>query len=418
MSRLIKTLMLLMIFALSFTLISCSEAYEDNGDGTFTVTFYDKYAEDPILSAITCTIGAPCDIVPPDDPDNKENAYFTRWDVWNFDEIESNTTISPIYTLDNRVVTIGDRSIVFYSFFAMVAITTALVFGLREAKRLGISQDVLIDGFLWIVPVAILGSRIWYVAFEWDQFVYGSFFPSVLRVLGFSSGRLDFSSFGLSGLAIHGAFFVAFICVYFYARKKKLNLLKVLDMMAIGFILAQAIGRWGNFFNQEAHGGLVGGITNGVANLSLEEQFNFLRYSIGIPEFIVNNMYIAKGIGGYTVTPLTGFYHPTFFYESMLNLVGFAIMLILRRIKVIRFGDLIAFYLIWYGGVRIFIESMRTDPLTYQLFGLTLKSATTTSVLMMLGGVAIILFVHLKKKTDSYASVPGCFEFQKLRTKE
>jgi phosphatidylglycerol:prolipoprotein diacylglycerol transferase len=102
----------------------------------------------------------------------------------------------------------------------------------------------------------------------------------------------------------------------------------------------------------------------------------------------------------------------------MLNVIGFVIMLVLRRIKTIRFGDLMSFYLIWYGGVRIFIESMRTDPLTYELFGLTLKSATTTSILMILGGITLSLLIRIKFKGDSYGSVPGCIEFDKQESKE
>lgn len=402
------------LFLTSF-LIGCQNEPITNGDGTYTVEFYDKYADTPLLKSITCTVGVSCDIVPPADPDNKENTYFTRWSVWeeDFDEIQSNTTITPIYTLDNRLVTIGGRSVVFYSFFIMLGIMTALFLGLREIKRTGVNQDDLIDGFLWIVPVSILGARLWYVVFEWDNFVYGEFFPSLLRVLGFSNGRLDFSSFGLSGLAIHGAFFVAFICVLLFTKKRKMNLWKVLDVMAVGFILAQAFGRWGNFFNQEAHGGLVGGMTNGIANMSLQEQFNLLRYTIGIPEFIVNNMYIAEGTGGYLVTPVTGYYHPTFFYESMLNLVGFAVMLVLRRVKKIRFGELLALYLVWYGSVRIFIETMRTDPLVFEFLGITFKSAIVTSVLMILGGILLSLFIRFKLKGETYETVPGCIEFKK-----
>ncbi len=115
--------------------------------------------------------------------------------------------------------------------------------GIRETKRIGLKKDDLIDGFLWIVPIAILGARLWYVVFELDQFVGGGFFPSLLRMLGFSSGTLDFSSFGLSGLAIHGAFVVAVICAYFYTRKRKIDIFKVLDIVAVGFIIAQAFGR-------------------------------------------------------------------------------------------------------------------------------------------------------------------------------
>ena len=417
MTKLIKYGILAFSIVVMLFLVGCSNEPITNGDGTFTVEFYDKYADTPLLKSITCNVGESCTIVPPAEPNNKENTYFTRWSIWedDFDEIQSNTRITPIYTLDNRLVTIGGRSVVFYSFFIMLGIMTALFLGLREIKRTGVNQDDLIDGFLWIVPVSILGARLWYVVFEWDQFVYGEFFPSLLRVLGFSTGRLDFSSFGLSGLAIHGAFFVAFICVLLFTKKRKMNLWKVLDVMAVGFILAQAFGRWGNFFNQEAHGGLVGGMTNGVANLSLQEQFNFLRYSIGIPEFIVNNMYITQGSGGYLVTPVTGYYHPTFFYESMLNLIGFAVMLVLRRVKTIRFGELLALYLVWYGSVRIFIETMRTDPLVFEFLGMTFKSAIVTSVLMILGGILLSLFIRFKLKGEAYETVPGCIEFNKMK---
>ena len=213
MTKILKFGFVSMALFLTFFLVGCQDEPITNGDGTFTVEFYDKNADTPLLKSITCTVGVPCDIVPPADPNNKENTYFTRWSVWedDFDEIQSNTTITPIYTLDNRLVTIAGRSVVFYSFFIMLSIMTALFLGLREIKRTGVNQDDLIDGFLWIVPVSILGARLWYVVFEWDNFVYGEFFPSLLRVLGFSNGQLDFSSFGLSGLAIHGAFFVAFI---------------------------------------------------------------------------------------------------------------------------------------------------------------------------------------------------------------
>ena len=420
MTRYYKLSLIFLTLFFSLFLIGCQNEPETNGDGTFTVEFYDKHAENPVLKTITCEVGVPCEIVAPAKPNNKENAYFTRWNVWedDYDSIQTNTRITAIYTLDNRLVTIGDRSVVFYSFFIMSGIMVALLLGLRETKRTGIKQDDLIDGFLWIVPVAILGARLWYVVFEWNQFVYGGFFPSLLRILGFSSGRLDFSTFGLSGLAIHGAFTVAFICAILYTKKRKINPWKVLDLIAVGFIIAQAFGRWGNFFNQEAHGGLVGGMTEGIANLSLKEQYEILRYSIGLPEFIVNNMYIIQGSGGYAVTPVTGFYHPTFFYESMLNVLGFAVMLILRRVKSIRFGELFALYLVWYGSVRIFIETMRTDPLTFELFGMTFKSAIATSVLMIIAGIGISLFLRLKLKGDSYGTVSGCIEFKKTKKNE
>lgn len=417
MNKYIKLILVFIVSLFTISLVSCSE---DTGpaEGAFTVTFVDY--DGTVLKTIDCTAGEVCDIVPPADPDNKENTYFTRWSVFeeDYSSIDRDTEIKAIYTLDNRLVTIGGRSIVFYSFFIISGIMIALGLGVRETKRIGIKKDDLIDGFLWIVPVAILGARLWYVAFELDNFIYGGFFPSLLRIIGFRNGTLDFSTFGLSGLAIHGAFATAIICAYFYTKKRKIDIYKIVDIVAIGFIIAQASGRWGNFFNQEAHGGIVGGMTNGVANLSLKEQYVFLRNTLHLPEFIVNNMYILRGLHSIAVEPLTGFYHPTFFYESSINIIGFIIMLFLRRIKNVHFGELLSFYLIWYGGLRIFIETMRTDPLTFQFLGMTLKSAIVTSVIMILLGIAWSVFIRIKRKGMTYGTVPGYFGYKKDKAAE
>lgn len=403
MKKIRRIVFLLLIVFVVINLSACNNAETNNEP--FTVTFVDYNGN--ILKEIECDGTTVCEITEPDvDLPDIEGRYFTRWSVWpsQFAEIDEDTTIKPIYTLDNRLVTVFGRSIYFYSFFIMMGIFVALGIGLRETKRIGLKPDDLIDGFLWIVPIAILGARLWYVVFELDQFIGGGFFPSLLRILGFSSGTLDFSSFGLAGLAIHGAFFVAVICAIFYTRKRKIDIFKVLDIVAVGFIIAQAFGRWGNFFNQEAHGGIVGGAVGNVMNLSIQEQFNYLRYTIHIPEFIVNNMYITRGLHSVAVEPFTGYYHPTFLYESTLNILGFAIMLVLRRYRKIHFGELFSFYLIWYGGVRIFIESMRTDPLVFELFGMTLKSATVTSTLMILGGIALSIFIRIKRKGMDYST--------------
>jgi len=402
MKKITKALMLILILFMGVMLTSCNNTQEETGP--YKITFVGLRGD--ILKEIDCQDPASCVIQAPENPGKIDGRYFTRWSVWpsDYSEISTDTTIKAIYTLDNRLISIGQRSVYFYSFFIITGIFTALGLAVRESKRVGVVKEDLIDGFIYIVPIAILGSRLWYVIFELDQFVYGGFFPSLLRIIGFSSGTLDFSQFGLAGLAIHGAFVIAVISAIIYTRKRKMDIFKVLDMVAIGFIIAQAFGRWGNFFNQEAHGGIVGGVTNGVMNLSTQEQFNFLRYTLHIPEFIVNNMYITRGLHSLAVEPYTGYYHPTFFYESSLNILGFMIMLVLRRWKKIHFGELLSFYLIWYGGVRIFIETMRTDPLTFEFLGMTLKSAIVTSVIMILLGVGNSLFVRLKRKGMDYST--------------
>jgi phosphatidylglycerol:prolipoprotein diacylglycerol transferase len=417
MKNLIKIASLLIIGMISISLIGCSE---DTGPATdsYTVEYVDY--DGTVLKTIDCTVGEVCDITPPADPNNKENTYFTRWSLFDSEisEIDRDTTIEAIYTLDNRLLTIGNKAIAFYSFFIISGIIVALFLGLRECKRIGVNPDNLIDGFLWIVPVSILGARLWYVLFEPSRFWYGGFFPSLLRTIGFSSGTLDFSSFGLSGLAIHGAFFTAIICAYFFTKKRKIDIYKILDIVAVGFIIAQAFGRWGNFFNQEAHGGIVGGMTDGVANLSLEQQYNFLKNTLHLPTFIVNNMYIVRGWHSISVEPLTGFYHPTFFYESSINIIGFILMLVLRRTKKLHFGELMSVYLIWYGGLRIFIETMRTDPLVFEFLGMTFKSAIVTSVLMIIAGIGLSVFIRLKRKGQTYETVPGYFGYKKEEAEE
>lgn len=420
MNKYLKTLIIVLTLVFTFSLFGCTS---DNGPATdeFTVTFVDF--DGTVLKEVTCQVGDACDITPPADPDYfgyydptvSTNRYFSHWSLFEsqYDSIDRDTEIKAIYPLSNILVHVFNRDVAFYAFFIIMGIVVALLLGLRESDRIGIKRDDLIDGFLWIVPVSILGARLWYVAFELDNFVYGGFFPSLLRIIGFQSGTLNFSSFGLSGLAIHGAFATAVVCAYFYTRKRKIDVFKVIDIVAVGFIIAQAFGRWGNFFNQEAHGGLIGGITDGAANLSLEQQYDFLKNTLHLPSFIVDNMYIKAGWKGYSVTPLSGFYHPTFFYESMINLVGFGLMLVLRRVKKIHFGELLSLYLVWYGGLRIFIETMRTDPLTFDFLGITFKSAIVTSTIMIILGILLSTFIRLKRKGMDYSTVPGYFGYKK-----
>jgi len=398
----LKILFIGLALFITLNLSGCNDGVEPSGP--YTVTFVD--IEGNVIDEFNCDGVSSCNIITPDKPANVGERYFTRWSVWESDysEIKEDTIIKPIYTYDNHLVSVGTFTVYFYAFFIMTGMFVALGLGLRESKRVGLKKDDLIDGFLWIVPVAILGARLWYVVFELDQFIGGGFFPSLLRILGFSNGVLDFGDFGLSGLAIHGAFVVALICTLIFTKKRKIDIFKVIDIIAIGFIIAQAFGRWGNFFNQEAHGGIVGGATDGVMNLSLEQQYDYLRNTLHIPEFIVNNMYIKQGLNGFGREPFTGYYHPTFFYESMINLIGFGVMLVLRRWKNLHYGELLSVYLIWYGANRIFIETMRTDPLVFDFLGMQIKSAIATSVVMILGGIALSVFIRLTRKDKTYAT--------------
>ncbi len=271
-----------------------------------------------------------------------------------------------------------------YGFLIMTGVMVALWMGLREGKKLGIKSNDILDGLLIILPLAIIGARLWYVIFEWHQFK--DYLPSIL---GFQEGG-GFD--GFSGLAIHGGFFVAIIAAFIYTKKRKVEIYKAFDLIAPGFFIGQAFGRWGNFFNREAYGGVIGGIrANGDTSI-LDSQRAFLSDTLRLPDFITNNMYI----GG-------NYHHPTFLYESVWNVVGLAILLVLRRTKFVRSGDLLAFYLIWYSVGRFMIESMRTDSL--YLWGTGLRTAQVVSILMILGGIILIIFNHIIIKRKHYYKI-------------
>ena len=148
-----------------------------------------------------------------------------------------------------------------------------------------------------------------------------------------------------------------------------------MDISSLGILVGQIVGRWGNFFNSEAHGGAT--------------SIKFLQ-SIHVPNFIIKGMTINGVV-----------YHPTFLYESVLNLIGLIILLIIKNNKKIKNGMILSLYLIWYSGVRIFIESMRTDSL--MLFNL--KMAQVISIVLII--VGIILFIYSSKKNTCYNKIEG-----------
>ena len=167
------------------------------------------------------------------------------------------------------------------------------------------------------------------------------------------------------GLAIHGGIIAGLLFIIYYCKKNKVNILEILDIIVVGLIIAQAIGRWGNFFNSEAYGPITT-----AEHLS----------SLGIPNFVINGMYI---LGEYR--------QPTFFYESVWCVFGFCAMLLVRNYKYLKIGQLTSFYLIWYGIIRFIIEGMRTDSL---MLG-PIKMAQIVSIVFIISG--IILFIKVRK---------------------
>ena len=256
----------------------------------------------------------------------------------------------------NRVAfTIFGFNIYYYSLFILTGVIIGYFLITREAKKHNLDSKVILDFIFYTLLVGIVGARIYYVIFNLDYYM---------------SNPIDIIKIYNGGLAIHGGVIFGLIFAYIFCKKKNINFYRILDICAPALILAQGIGRWGNFFNTEAHGG--------VTTLSkLKELY--------IPDFVINGMKI-DGI----------YYFPTFYFESILCIVGFIIIMILRKKKNIKLGIQIGFYFIWYGIIRFIIESFRTDSLMI----LDFKVAQIVSIIGII--IGIILIISSRKKETYY----------------
>ena len=257
---------------------------------------------------------------------------------------------------------IGNFEIMWYSFLLLVGVIVGITLLLREGKKHNYPTDFLFNLCFWTIIFGFIGARAYYVIFNWSQ--YASDPVSIFKIWE-------------GGLAIHGGLLAGFITIVVYCKKYKVRLFKIVDMAAPGIILAQAIGRWGNFFNGEAHGGVV-------LRSTLE--------SFHIPDFIIDGMNI-NGI----------YYHPTFLYESLWCLLGFIILVLLRHYKYLKVGGLTAFYLIWYSVGRFFIESMRTDSLMLGGF----KVAQIVSFVLFIIAILSLMVLSRKGKFEDLYSEPN-----------
>lgn len=260
-----------------------------------------------------------------------------------------------IQPLDPIAISLGPIQVHWYGVIIGAAIALGLYIAIKESARRGLDKELFTDLMLWAIPIAILSARTYYVLFEWE---YYSRYPG--EIIAIWNG----------GLAIHGALIGSVITAIVFTRKRNVSFWKIADIAAPSIILGQAIGRWGNFMNQEAHGG--------------EVSRAFLE-NLHLPEFIINQMYIN---GAY--------YHPTFLYESVWNLLGFILLMLLRRVN-LRQGELFLTYVIWYSIGRFFVESMRTDSL---MLTETLRMAQTISVALILLAIGLLIYRRVKGYAD------------------
>ncbi|EUJ22579.1 prolipoprotein diacylglyceryl transferase [Listeria grandensis FSL F6-0971] len=259
--------------------------------------------------------------------------------------------------LDPVAIQLGGISIRWYGVIIATAVVVALLIALQEAKKRNVDRELLVDLLIWAIPIAIISARIYYVLFEWGY--YKDHLNEIIKIWH-------------GGIAIHGALIGSVLTAVIFARIKKVSFWQLADIVAPSLIIAQAIGRWGNFMNQEAHGGPT-------TRAFLE--------SLHLPDFIINQMYI-DGI----------YYQPTFLYESLWNVIGFIILLILRRTRILR-GELFLSYVIWYSIGRYFIEGLRTDSL---MLTDTLRMAQFISIVLVAVAVALIAYFRVKKDRPYY----------------
>ena len=240
---------------------------------------------------------------------------------------------------------IGPLTIHLYGVILALGLVLGVVYAMRRKAEFGLSEDDLLDGVLWIAPFSILCARIYYCAFEWEH--YASDPISVLYIWE-------------GGIAIYGAVIGAALGVVIHCKLiKKISVLSVLDVVSLSFLIGQFIGRWGNFINREAHGGVTD---------------SFLRMGLINP---------STGTGQY--------YHPTFLYESAWNFVGFILLHFLSKHRKYD-GQTALMYVAWYGAGRAIIEGLRTDSLWWGNFRVSQVLAAVSCAIAL-----VLLFVLSRK---------------------
>ena len=237
-------------------------------------------------------------------------------------------------------IQLGPLTIHFYGLIIAVGMLLAVLYASKRSKEFGLKEDDLIDGVLWVAPFAIICARLYYCIFEWDQ--YASNPISILYIWN-------------GGLAIYGGVLGAVIGLSVFCKVRKIKATAMMDVVSLGLLIGQLVGRWGNFMNREAFGAPTD---------------SFLR------------------MGLYnTATGAVEYYHPTFLYESLWNFVGFLLLHFLSKKRKYD-GQVALGYVAWYGLGRAFIEGLRMDSLYWGPFRVSQVLAGISCV----AAVAVLLW--------------------------
>lgn len=281
-------------------------------------------------------------------------------------------TMTDVYKPLNPIaLKFGPLEVHWYGVIIAFGIFVAIFLSMKEAEKRGIDEDTIIDMALWAIPIAFVGARLYYVLFE-----LGYYLENPSQIIAIWNG----------GIAIYGGLIAGGLTVYWFTKKRYIPLWLMLDILAPHVLLAQSLGRWGNFVNQEAHGSEV---TRG-----------FLE-NLMLPEFIINQMEI-NGL----------YYHPTFLYESLWSLLGFIVIIGLRNRKhLLLQGEVALSYAMWYSFGRFFIEGLRTDSL--YIPGTPIRVSQLLSVVIFVG--ALVIWVY---RRQDYPKKPYYTDGLKLSKKK
>lgn len=261
--------------------------------------------------------------------------------------------------IDPVAFNLGPLSVRWYGIIIAVGILLGYFVAQRALVKAGLHKDTLVDIIFYSALFGFIAARIYFVIFQWPYYAEN---PS--EIIKIWHG----------GIAIHGGLIGGFIAGVIVCKVKNLNPFQIGDIIAPSIILAQGIGRWGNFMNHEAHGGPV-------SRAFLEQ--------LHLPNFIIENMYIN---GQY--------YHPTFLYESIWDVAGFIILVNIR--KHLKLGETFFLYLTWYSIGRFFIEGLRTDSL---MLTSNIRVAQLVSILLILISISLIVYRRIKYNPPLYSKV-------------
>lgn len=265
------------------------------------------------------------------------------------------------FSVNSEAFSIFGVSVAWYAVIITIGMVCAFLYAWQQSKKIGLTFDDICDFALWTIPIGVIGARLYYVLTSLERF---ETFADVINIRN-------------GGLAIYGGIIAGAATVFTVSQIKKINFLALADCVAPGVLLAQGIGRWGNFMNGEAFGG---------------ETESFIR--MGIQNVVSYHTF---------ETTEMVYVHPTFLYESLWNLLGVLLVYLYARLLHKKYdGELFIMIFGWYGLGRMFIEGLRTDSLYSEIFGLEFRTSQVLAAVIFVVCLAFYIYFLIKKPNKPF----------------